>query len=206
MIELKDSDNESNVDISSDEDETTVTKQKLVIKNSEVSLQEKSSSDQIYDIDSDSNDEPNNLVLNCTEIQKGASSLSEIKRLSSQDSSKVKSAPETCTNVPNTSVELNDSFTFKKPAKPVSQTQIKNTNAISRNDFLNNKKVGGSKEPMRQNSNKKNISPEEYFFQPMNDNMKSFYNDSWGGENFDVNELKKEMSGEYIYSNYLKKC
>lgn len=192
LIELKDSDN-SDLDSDDDKHEYLHSKQKEILQSNEILLQQKSSTDEIYEIDSDSN-ESDNLVLNCTEIQKGVSSISEIKRLNTQESNKVE-PPETLIKAQNHLTEKSDFFNFKKPVQPASQTQIKSTNYSNKNDFVDSQKVNDSNEAV--NLKRKNISLEEYFFQPMTHKMKSFYNDSWGGENFDVNQLKKEMSCKY---------
>lgn len=183
---MKDSDNDSDDDNFTG-NENSKPKQKIVLQDNQESLKNKSSVNEVYEIDSDSNESVPNLVLNCSEIQKGVSSLEEIKILSSKESNKVQSEKQSSTNAQIHLVEENDTFNFKKPAEPDTQTHKKITNCTTRNEFA------------RKSSNSKKLSLEEYFFQPMTDKMKSFYNDSWGGENFDVNVLKREMSCEYFY-------
>lgn len=39
---------------------------------------------------------------------------------------------------------------------------------------------------------------EEYFFEPMIEAVKSFYNNSWGGENYSVEEVRSKMSSKLL--------
>lgn len=47
------------------------------------------------------------------------------------------------------------------------------------------------------NSANRNLSFEEYMFQPMTEQMKVFYNNSWGGETFSVSKIQKTMPSKF---------
>lgn len=55
----------------------------------------------------------------------------------------------------------------------------------------------GSKTNAKKQKNKNNknqgIPEEDYFFKPLSNKLKSFYNESWGGESFDLDKIRSEM-------------
>ncbi|KAJ8683189.1 hypothetical protein QAD02_018981 [Eretmocerus hayati] len=174
IIELKDSDveqvSDSDDDNSSDESVIDLIEESMNKSNRREQVFDTSV---VYDIDSDSNDH-NEIVLNCTQVQKSAISLDEIRDMSHQEVSNEESSNEMGTASVLKDVQGNHQLANSKASLCKSQTN-------------------GIKEPMPV---QKKIPIEEEFFQPMTNKMKSFYNDSWGGENFDIDELKKQMSSD----------
>ena len=88
-------------------------------------------------------------------------------------------------NLRNTSV--NNSVDKRLKKLPKSSTNIPIT------DNLGTKPCNPE---IEKNANSK-MSLEEYFFQPMTDKMKAFYNNSWGGETFDADDVKRKMSSTF---------
>lgn len=56
-----------------------------------------------------------------------------------------------------------------------------------------------------QTKNSREMSFEEYFFQPMTERMKMFYNNSWGGEHFDHHKICRKMSSKFYLINLMLK-
>lgn len=180
LIEVRDSDNEREKSNERDQDsflsDSSNSLETTVQSNHNISLN--STMDRTQDtceIISDS-DDSDNLILNCTEIQKGVSTLSEIKKLNQQ-------TPSKNTKISNVSNHLQQS-------QQISES--------SSNSVTIEKSPTGSKSKQKSLSSK-NISAGEYFFRPMTEKMTSFYNDSWGGENFDMTEIKSNMSRKFMY-------
>ncbi|XP_015434716.1 PREDICTED: uncharacterized protein LOC107190432 [Dufourea novaeangliae] len=180
------------------------------------------------------------IVLNCTDIQKGLSSIKEIKEISKQVQNK---SIESNNEDQNSSVrktkkslstsEKNNIPEYQLPLEPINNSNIvyerdKQKLISSMEDVTNFEtcnQASSSRKRQRENDNeapvatkqkkhsytenicsevnpdqhvvKGKINPdswEEYFFRPMPDNLKKFYNESRGQENFSVQEAQSKMS------------
>ncbi|XP_058799395.1 uncharacterized protein LOC131668924 [Phymastichus coffea] len=173
IVEVEDSDNEQ--ENQSDKDnflnDSVISQEIIVESDHEISLDSTLNETQdTCEIISD-NDDFNSLILNCTEVQKGVSNLNEIKKLHQQKFIPIETNSDT------------------------SSSNIQHSQNMSSNNSIAIEKTCTSlKSKPISKSSSKNISLAEYFFQPMNEKMKSFYNDSWGGEHFDMNRMKSNMS------------
>lgn len=195
VIELKDSGSEVNNGSESDDDssssDSSNSQKSLAQNKADKSLNTTTATTDNEDNTDSTVNEPDNIILNCTEIQRGVSSLSEIKEMS-QSSNKKQPSPTTRDNTQDIEVvqpNSSHSIDMCRTKEPQNQ-QKQSNNSVSKEKVANtlNKKQSDSC------PKSKTLSNEEYFFQPMNDKMKAFYNESWGGENFDMDELKSKMS------------
>ncbi|XP_078046533.1 uncharacterized protein LOC144474969 [Augochlora pura] len=193
------------------------------------------------------------IMLNCSEVQKGASSIKEIKAMSKimqnkskdrhdkneNDSGKDKSVSinKTCSrnvddvrkslsssekdNIPECDVSLeatsnrnivferdkNQSVTsmedvtnFEIPNQPSSSRKRQRVNDDEHSTSTKQKKYMSSKDtfaaaPINEQDKHNNETVwDEYFFRPMSDKVKAFYNESRGQENFNIEEIQSKMS------------
>ncbi|XP_076170868.1 uncharacterized protein LOC143148438 isoform X1 [Ptiloglossa arizonensis] len=156
------------------------------------------------------------IVLNCTEIQKGASSIKEIKEMNKNILNKDKdNIPEfqlpletiDNSNVvyerdKNKSVSFADDIvveTFHKSNKSSSSRKRRYEDDNESCTNVKQKKNSDSESTYsatcsnqhKSKDNHKQESWEEYFFRPMSDNLKAFYNESRG---HDIQEIQSKMS------------
>ncbi|OAD52196.1 Zinc finger CCHC domain-containing protein 7 [Eufriesea mexicana] len=181
------------------------------------------------------------IMLNCTAIQKGASSIKEIMQMSKnvqsvQYSDKDESFYENFTNIDNISEfqspkpfdnsnviyekDKNKSINFAEDTMvsnfinsdeavtPSRKRHYENDNVPStsvqenRDLGIENKRFKPSTEQHNVDDNQK--SWEEYIFQPISENLKTFY-ESREQQNFDVEEIQSKMSNEDLMPGLLKR-
>ncbi|XP_031788090.1 uncharacterized protein LOC100678029 [Nasonia vitripennis] len=193
IIELKDSGSEVDSGSESDDDssssDSSISHKSMTQNKGDQSLNSTTATtDNEYNTDATIN-EPDNIVLNCTEIERGVSSLSEIKEMS-QSSSKKQPSLNARDNTPDVEKQQSSSHSSDMCRSKEPQNQSNNSFRKEKVSSTSNKKQSES------GRNSKTLSNEEYFFQPMNAAMKAFYNESWGGENFDMDKLKNKMSSD----------
>ncbi|XP_076375487.1 uncharacterized protein LOC117219401 [Megalopta genalis] len=246
VINLQDSDDSETFSNNNDTDECS-----LIENNKKVShtrLKKKNSSN-----DRLRNDITEDIILNCSEVRKGASSIKEIREMSKNvqnkskecrsknkdDSGKDKSISIStiCSrnlddarkslsssekdNIPECDVSLeatsNRSIVFERDKnqsvtsmEDVTNFEIPNQPSSSRKrQRINDDEDSVSTKQKKYLSSKDSSSPacineqdkgnnetvwEEYFFRPMSDKIKAFYNESRGQENFNVEEIQSKMS------------
>lgn len=127
-----------------------------------------------------------NLILNCTQVQKGAKSLEEIKKLRQVAVSAEEEGSE------NVSVTE-----YNEYVEPLNDLAGPSTSKAS--GSVSKKKSRKKKESEKSRKSSKEKTDEEYFFEPMSDKIKAFYNDSWGGEEFSVEETQNKMRSESFF-------
>ncbi|XP_033213421.1 uncharacterized protein LOC117170627 isoform X1 [Belonocnema kinseyi] len=121
-----------------------------------------------------------NLILNCTQVQKGAKSLEEIKKIRQVAVSAEVGGRE---NISATE--------YHEYVEPLNDLAGPSTSKAS--GSVSKKKSRKTKESEKSRKSSKEKTDEEYFFEPMLDKIKAFYNDSWGGEEFSVEETQNTM-------------
>ncbi|CAD1476776.1 unnamed protein product, partial [Heterotrigona itama] len=232
IINLKDSDEESEISNDSDiegvdiESSFVKRKKKNSVKNSE---KETFTIDQYlenYILNTDSADdtsEREDIILNCTEIQKGASNIKEIMEMSKsiqsgrhidkdgtpeiQPTSKIVHVNALCERDKNESINFAEDVTvtnflnshestpnrkrhydFCEPCTSDSEpcTSVKQRKNVESED-------DHSKENTEHDSNTKiNQDWEEYFFRPMSEKLKAFY--EFQEQDFDIKKIQSKMS------------
>ncbi|XP_034185361.2 uncharacterized protein LOC117606690 isoform X1 [Osmia lignaria lignaria] len=177
------------------------------------------------------------IMLNCTEVQKCASSIEEIREASKSVQSQPISnetqlgilyypfsddentqdihLPSISTANSNVVYERdkNESINFAEdvplsnfvnvsPKESTSnkrrrdETDNETGNNAEQNENTGNESKRTKLSPKKPPNNDKNKKQtwEEYFFAPLSDNLKAFYNESRGQENFDIREIQNKMS------------
>ena len=183
LIELKDSEESDDKSGSDSDSSTTSSSSSSSVPQDKGTTPSRNTinSIDILEISSDS-DESVDLTLNCTGVQKSISSLNEIKKMSHEINKAEKTKNDSSTIPQNSISEKENSLSDPNTSKP--KTKSKNV-AIDKQS--------------KPCSSRPKVSEQEYFFQPMSEKMKSFYNESWGGENFELDELKSKMSSKDLF-------
>lgn len=198
-----------------------------------------------------------NIVLNCTEVQKGASSIKEIIEMSkivqsdqhfnkdANSCEKHKSSNEKEIYIKdfNKSDDLfisnndkDNKSNFQSPSKTINDKNVmyerdkKEVNNFAKDvivsNFLNSKELSSSRKRHHENDNEPSTSENkrsklsceednnkdknnedswaEYFFRPMSQDLKAFY-EFQGQENFDIGEIQSKMSSELLKINFIYK-
>lgn len=198
-----------------------------------------------------------NIVLNCTEVQKGASSIKEIMEMSkivqsdqhfnkdANSCEKHKSSNEKEIYIKdfNKSDDLfisnndkDNKSNFQSPSKTINDKNVmyerdkKEVNNFAKDvivsNFLNSKELSSSRKRHHENDNEPSTSENkrsklsceednnkdknnedswaEYFFRPMSQDLKAFY-EFQGQENFDIGEIQSKMSSELLKINFIYK-
>lgn len=191
-----------------------------------------------------------NIVLNCTEVQKGASSIKEIMEMSKivqsdQHFNKDTNSCEKHNSSNEKEIYIKDfnksddlfisnndkdnKSNFQSPSKTINDKNVmyerdkKELNNFAKDvvvsNFLNSKELTSSRkrhhendsEPSTSESKRSKLSCEEdnnkdktnedswaeYFFRPMSQDLKAFY-EFQGQENFDIGEIQSKMSSEFL--------
>ncbi|XP_076648882.1 uncharacterized protein LOC143356793 isoform X2 [Halictus rubicundus] len=249
VINLQDSDDSDALSNNDDSDKCSFIIEDETKKVSRTSLRNTNPSNDrlIHNITED-------IILNCSEVQKGASSITEIKEMNKNvqkksgdchntnknDSEKNKSASmsKICNNNLNetrkslSSSEKDNVPEFRVPAEPSSNSNIvferdKNQSVTSMEDVTNFEipnQPSSSRKRHRENDNEYSVNTKQkkqsyskdtpsevctdqhrdkdktetvwkdYFFRPMSEKMKAFYNESRGQENFNIQDIQSKMS------------
>ncbi|XP_011497646.1 PREDICTED: LOW QUALITY PROTEIN: uncharacterized protein LOC105362018 [Ceratosolen solmsi marchali] len=187
VIVLKDSDNESRKSLIIREVESpTRGEDFLHSPNNTVSNK--------LSVDSES-DSVSDMILNCSEIEPHVSNLSEIKKLNKLSNLREcdggRNVIEADVTILEDSINSHASTIVSSVIKESNSNGSNNAEVASTNNETNNL---NEKQKNKDDHSHKNISMEEYFFQPMTNEMRTFYNKSWGGEQFDIKKLKSQMS------------
>ncbi|XP_031838599.1 uncharacterized protein LOC116429614 [Nomia melanderi] len=249
VINLQDSDEESDTVSSNTDTEEFIIENEYNEKTLSTNLGETNSANYrlINDITED-------IMLNCTEIQKGVSTIKEIKEMSknvqntlecynkNENVSEKNKSPSTSTlynkNFNKTKMlllnEKDNTSVCQLPMEPTNNSNIvyerdKNKKLICSmedvTNFENSNEASSSRKRQRENDNECSVNAkhkkhsyiedkcsgkhidqhkgkvknksevwEDYFFRPMSESLKTFYNEPRGQENFDVQEIQSNMS------------
>nr|XP_003699403.1 PREDICTED: uncharacterized protein LOC100881772 isoform X1 [Megachile rotundata] len=232
VINLNDSDESSDLCSSNDsDDEELPTVIECVNDSSKKTTDKSDKGEKSLDTNAANED----IVLNCTDIQKCATSIQEIRDTSRsvQSSSACNENDSGILYYPFSDDEnMQNSYIPSKPTaksnfvyerdkeKTVSFAEdIVLSNCLKSNESTTNKRrhnesdnehcTNAERTESRCHENKRSkVNPEEhtnhdknnsqrwqeYFFRPMSDNVKDFYNESRGQENFDIREIQNNMS------------
>ena len=195
-----------------------------------------------FHVDNRINDDiDDDMILNCTNVQKGASSLEEIKKIRkvavaeveknkevnitrnedeqvverSKEADDFMSLNKTVTKYTEYVLPLNDTYDKNVEQKnsriraqgeesdfAVAGPSTSKISEISTGSRIRNKKSSGTPKNVKKYKTSREKSDEEYFFEPMSDELKAFYNNSWGGEECSLEEIQKQMPSE---SHFLSK-
>ncbi|XP_066583650.1 uncharacterized protein [Prorops nasuta] len=138
-----------------------------------------------------------NIILNCTNIQKGAKSIKDIRNMSKNFVSDIDNIDKDI-NVSecNKNVHLNVMCKDKvgNMGKTVEKRKAENDlETINKKAKVSTVSKTLDKEQLRSNQYD-NDEWANYFFKPMSEIVRAFYNNSRGQENFDVKQIQSQMS------------
>ncbi|CAK9797773.1 Zinc finger CCHC domain-containing protein 7 [Anthophora plagiata] len=194
VINLQDSDDSLEELCTDSEEECSFHKQKETIMSSKKRPVDQDSENSAVNFDED-------IMLNCTEVQKSASSIKEILE-SSKSVNETSDADKLATKTFDDSdvayerdkrksvnfaedVVVSNFVTLTPNRKRHHEVESEPcTSAKQRKDDCS--KTGLEKD--------KEETWDEYFFRPMSENIKAFYNESRGQENFDIRDVQSKMS------------
>ncbi|CAK9832912.1 Zinc finger CCHC domain-containing protein 7 [Anthophora retusa] len=193
VINLQDSDDSLELCTDSEE-ECSFHKQKETILNSKKPRIERDSENSALNFEED-------IMLNCTEVQKSAASIKEIL----ESNKSVNETPDADKQASKTFEDSGVAYERdkRKSVNFAEDVVISNFVTLSpnrkRHHEVDNEPCTSAKQRKEDCSKTgsekdKQESWDEYFFRPMSENIKAFYNESRGQENFDIRDVQSKMS------------